>query len=57
MAVQRRGHAYDPDIVDAYLNLEDRGEQPGGRGSVWEQLAAARPRIPVRWRRQMSMRC
>ena len=43
MAVQRRGHAYDPDIVDAYLNLEDRGEQPGGRGSVWEQLAAAEP--------------
>jgi len=43
VAVQRRGHAYDPDVVDAYLTLEDPGGQPGGRGSVLDQLAAAEP--------------
>ena len=43
MAVQRRGHAYDPDIVDTYLNLERIAATTGGRGSAWAQLVAAEP--------------
>lgn len=38
MAVQRRGHAYDPDVVDAYLSLEDRDAET--RGELAELVAA-----------------
>ena len=41
----RRGRAYDPEGVDAYLGLEDRAPT-GGRGSVWEEHPAAEP-LPV----------
>ena len=43
MAVQRRGHAYDPDVVDTYLGLESIAATTDTGEVTWAQLVAAEP--------------